>query len=98
MKMIYFFEGKSKNRRVNLYLIQDPDGILFFHVVTKRLINKVKREITSTSNIYTYATFRSICEMMSQLLGIENFNTITKKYVDEMKADNMKVKTNIYVA
>lgn len=95
MKCLYFFEGKSKNRRVNFYVIEDKDGLVFFHIKIKRLVDFASRQITSTDNIYSYATFRLIFEMMSQLMGNNGFKIHTKKYIDEMKDDTMKVKTNV---
>jgi len=98
MKCIYFFEGKSKNRRVNFYVVEDDNGFVFFHIKTKRLVDFANRKITSTDNIYSYETFRSIYEMMSELMTNDGFRNITQKYIDEMKNDIMNVRTNVHVA
>lgn len=98
MTLIKFFEGKSKNRRVNLYAVKQPDGTVFFHVKTKRLIDFKKREITSTDHLYSYETFRSIIEMGVALFSNSEFNEQCKKHIDEMKNDQMRVKTNNFLS
>lgn len=97
MECIYFFEGKSKNRRVNLYVIKDETDEIAIHVKTKRLLDFASRKITQTDNIYSYETFRSIYEMMCGLMICKGFKDISQKCVDKMKDDIMNVRTNVNI-
>ena len=92
-ELINFFEGKSKNRRVNLYTLKDQTGIVFFRIQTKRL--NEERKIVGTDNIYSYQTFRSIFEMLKILFNDFEFSKISDRYMDEMEGDVMKINTNI---
>ena len=94
-ELLYFFEGRSENRRVALYVLKDADAIIFFNVRTKRLTDFKTRKIVSTDIIYSYYTFRSIYEMMSVLFSQQDFKDLTNKYLVEIKDDIMNVKTNV---
>lgn len=79
-------------------MVENDEGVIFIHVKTKRLTDFKNRTIISTDIIYSYATFRSIIEMGMELLENTEFSKLTEKYVKEMTADVMSVKTNVHVS
>lgn len=76
-------------------MFRDVDSVIFFNVRTKRLTDFKTRKIVSTDIIYSYYTFRSIFEMMSELFPKQDFKDLTNKYLIEMQDDVMHVKTNV---
>ena len=95
MKQIYFFEGKSINRRVRLYVLETSDGIVYFNLVTKRLTDRKTRQIMATDHLYSYATFRSIFEIMIPLFGSQGFKESALKTLSELGEYRMDINTNI---
>jgi len=58
MKILKHIIGKTKNKRINIYLLEDEKTqTKVFWVETKTLVDFKKRHILETKNSYTVETF-----------------------------------------
>ena len=67
-KLLRFVEAKGKNTRIFIYLQESKEGNKYFIVITRRLTDFKKREITTSSTKYSIETFAVLSGLMDIFL------------------------------
>lgn len=68
MKPIKQVIAKGPNKRINIFLFDDPQGRKTFLVQTRTLIDFKTRHIASTTNAYSVETFAVLNDLFSLFL------------------------------
>ena len=68
MKPLKQVIAKGKNKRINIFLIEDSKGNKAFLVYTKTLVDFKTRNILSTSTSYSVETFAVLRDIFSSFL------------------------------
>lgn len=92
--MIYGLNAKSKNRRVQLFVFKSPDGVICYHIRTKRLVDFKTRYIIKTDNVYSYETFRIMLEVMNILFMNPEFEKLVDND-EKMMSKDVVIQTNL---
>tara|TARA_R110002051_G_scaffold203868_3_gene270164 strand:- start:1478 stop:1801 length:324 start_codon:yes stop_codon:yes gene_type:complete len=95
-KMLKFIEIKGKNRRVNIYLVELSNGDKVFDVLTKRLQNRLTRNITEVKARYTIESFKVLYDAMSMFMNeSETVNKLINKELAALDSSQYTGATNI---
>ena len=90
-KVLKFIEAKGKNKRINIYLLEDEEGSKAFAVHTKTLINFKTREILNSDTLYSVETFAALGDLFSYFLDdSEVKNKLILKQLDNITKFNAK--------
>ena len=85
---------KKEGRRIVLVVLKDGDEIAI-HVETKRLVDKKRRHIVSSSVMYGYETLAMLQEILGLLFDDPDFNALTNKIRGQELKNKWKLSTDI---
>lgn len=93
-KCLKYAELKGKNKRINIYLIEDEDKNRAFSVHTKTLKDFSRRQILTTDNFYSVETFCALANVFTYF--IENSEVKNKILLKELNdAQKFNGKTDL---
>lgn len=93
MQVFKFIEGRSKNRRINIWALEE-DGEVCFVVETKRLVDFKTREILHTRTQLSFYTFKLLQEFMFFMVNDPEFKKVTNRFNRQFEENQMHAKTN----
>ena len=86
---------KGKNRRVEVYHNMTEENESRILVITKRLVDREKRKIMCTNIIYSYATLKTLRDILVSMFADDEFIKDTQHEFDEMLLQKWEAKTNM---
>ena len=94
MREVIFFEAKARNRRVSI-VYADRQGDPAFLLRSKRLVDRKKRQITSTEAIFSPESFAIITQLIELLQMTSEYNaTINRAHGRIKRGGGVAVNTN----